>query len=179
MAVNKRVRFEVLRRDDYTCRYCRSRDNELTIDHVVPSSLGGSDAPSNLVAACRDCNAGKASSSPDDPLVAQVQAEALRWAAAVRAAAVEHQEGRAALLDDLAPIEHDFAKFLPADWTSAAASWIRRGLSPEEAHECVAIAVSNRSVRADAIFAYACGVARKKLEPIEARARAIFEGRNA
>lgn len=32
MAVSKRTRFEVLRRDDYTCRYCRSRENALTID---------------------------------------------------------------------------------------------------------------------------------------------------
>lgn len=30
MAVNKRTRFEVLRRDDFTCRYCRSTENELT-----------------------------------------------------------------------------------------------------------------------------------------------------
>ena len=26
MAVSKRTRFEVLRRDNYTCRYCRSAD---------------------------------------------------------------------------------------------------------------------------------------------------------
>ena len=39
MAVTKRVRFEVLRRDEYTCRYCRSKENELTIDHVVPVTL--------------------------------------------------------------------------------------------------------------------------------------------
>ena len=64
MAIPKRTRFEVLRRDNHTCRYCRSTDNPLTIDHVTPVSLGGTDDPSNLVAACRDCNAGKASSSP-------------------------------------------------------------------------------------------------------------------
>ena len=55
MAVSKRTRFEVLRRDDYTCRYCRSTENPLTIDHVVPEALGGGNDPSNLVAACRDC----------------------------------------------------------------------------------------------------------------------------
>lgn len=66
MAVSKRTRFEVLRRDDYTCRYCRSTENPLTIDHVVPEALGGGNDPSNLVAACRDCNAGKSSTSPDE-----------------------------------------------------------------------------------------------------------------
>lgn len=35
MAVSKRTRFEVFRRDDYTCRYCRATDNPLTIDHVA------------------------------------------------------------------------------------------------------------------------------------------------
>ena len=76
MAIPKRTRFEVLRRDNYTCRYCRSTDNPLTIDHVTPVSLGGTDDPSNLVAACRDCNAGKASSSPDAEHVAQVDDDA-------------------------------------------------------------------------------------------------------
>lgn len=52
MAVTKRTRFEVLRRDNYTCRYCRSTDGALTVDHVTPRSLGGSDDPSNLVACC-------------------------------------------------------------------------------------------------------------------------------
>lgn len=88
MAVSKRTRFEVLRRDAYTCRYCRSTDNPLTVDHVTPVSLGGSDEPSNLVAACRDCNSGKASSSPDADTVSKVEEDAVRWAAAMRQAAM-------------------------------------------------------------------------------------------
>lgn len=39
MAVTKRTRFEVLRRDNYTCRYCHATDNPLTVDHVVPRAL--------------------------------------------------------------------------------------------------------------------------------------------
>jgi hypothetical protein len=31
MAVSKRTRFEVLRRDNYTCRYCRSAENSLRV----------------------------------------------------------------------------------------------------------------------------------------------------
>ncbi len=63
MAVSKRTRFEVLRRDNFTCRYCRSTEGALTIDHVIPVALGGTDDPDNLVAACHDCNAGKGSIS--------------------------------------------------------------------------------------------------------------------
>ena len=45
MPVTKRVRFEVLRRDNHTCHYCGARAPEvaITIDHVVPVALGGSD----------------------------------------------------------------------------------------------------------------------------------------
>lgn len=179
MTVSKRTRFEVLRRDNYTCRYCRSTDGVLTIDHVVPVALGGSDDSSNLVAACKDCNAGKSSTAADASTVADVTADALRWAAAIRRAADEYQEDRAALLAALAPIEHDYGRYLPPDWTASVANWLRRGLPAEEAHECVAVAVTNTNVRMDSIFAYACGVARKKLEPIEARARAIFDEGNA
>lgn len=58
MTVSKRIRFEVLRRDNYTCRYCggSAPDVKLTVDHVMPVALGD---PTNLVTACKDCNAGK------------------------------------------------------------------------------------------------------------------------
>lgn len=63
MTVSKRLRFEILRRDNHACRYCGgvAPDATITVDHVVPVALGGSDDPSNLVAACKDCNAGKSS----------------------------------------------------------------------------------------------------------------------
>jgi hypothetical protein len=93
-AISKRVRFEVLARDNYTCRYCRATDVPLTIDHVKPVALGGTDDPSNLVAACKDCNAGKSSRNPDAETVAQVSDDAVRWSAAVRVAA-ERAEARA------------------------------------------------------------------------------------
>ncbi len=86
MAVSKRTRFEVLRRDNYTCRYCRSTESELTVDHVTPVALGGTDDPGNLVACCKDCNAGKTSTSPDAETVAQVAEDAVRWAAAMERA---------------------------------------------------------------------------------------------
>lgn len=89
MTVSKRTRFEVLRRDNYTCRYCRSADNPLRVDHVTPVALGGTDDPTNLVAACQDCNAGKASTSLSGEHVADIKADAIRWASAMRRAAEE------------------------------------------------------------------------------------------
>lgn len=89
--VSKRLRYEILRRDDHTCRYCgrRAPDVALTVDHVIPTALGGRTEAENLVTACGDCNAGKSSIAPDSPIVASVSEDALRWAEAARAAAAE------------------------------------------------------------------------------------------
>ena len=90
MAISRRLRFEILRRDGHTCRYCggKAPDVALTVDHVIPTTLGGSDEPSNLVAACADCNAGKSSIQPDAPIVEDVAADALRWKRAMEQAQV-------------------------------------------------------------------------------------------
>lgn len=91
MAITKRLRYEILRRDGHACRYCGAKapDVELTVDHVTPKALGGTDDPANLVAACRACNTGKASSSPDAAMVADVDQAAVDWARRVRAALAE------------------------------------------------------------------------------------------
>lgn len=74
MAISKRLRFEILRRDGFKCRYCHGAEVLLTVDHVTPISLGGTDHPSNLVACCDDCNTGKASTiARVTPLASQVE----------------------------------------------------------------------------------------------------------
>lgn len=59
MSVSKRLRFEILRRDNHACRYCgaTAAEGPLTIDHVLAVALGGTDEASNLVTACSwpDC----------------------------------------------------------------------------------------------------------------------------
>lgn len=95
MAVSKRLRFEVFRRDNHACRYCGATppDAVLTIDHVTPTALGGQDEPSNLVTACRECNSGKTSMPADAALIDDVSADALRWAEAMRqVAAIREKE---------------------------------------------------------------------------------------
>ena len=48
----------VFMRDMYRCLACGS-EADLTVDHIVPSQDGGSDAFSNLQTLCRGCNARK------------------------------------------------------------------------------------------------------------------------
>ncbi len=61
MAISKRVRFEVFKRDKFTCQYCGKRPPEVTLeaDHILPKCEGGPDAIDNLTTACHDCNRGK------------------------------------------------------------------------------------------------------------------------
>lgn len=61
MALSVRIRFEVLKRDDFTCKYCGRRSPEvvLQVDHIIAESDGGTDDPINLTTSCWECNSGK------------------------------------------------------------------------------------------------------------------------
>jgi len=60
--LSKRVRFEVFKRDQFICQYCGKHPPEVMLecDHIVPVAEGGGNDEGNLVAACQDCNRGKA-----------------------------------------------------------------------------------------------------------------------
>jgi 5-methylcytosine-specific restriction endonuclease McrA len=67
-------RRNVLHRDNYTCQYCGVRRHDLTIDHIIPRSRGGTDAWDNVVAACLKCNVKKGDRKPREanmPLMVQ------------------------------------------------------------------------------------------------------------
>jgi 5-methylcytosine-specific restriction endonuclease McrA len=57
------TRFNVFLRDRFTCQYCGDRD-DLTFDHVIPRSRGGSTSWENVVAACSVCNLRKSDKMP-------------------------------------------------------------------------------------------------------------------
>jgi hypothetical protein len=102
--IPKALRFQILRRDNHTCRYCGAAapDVTLTVDHVVPVALGGQTIAENLVTSCEPCNTGKAATPPDAGHVADVKADALRWAHAMHVAAaiqMQQQERREAYIE--------------------------------------------------------------------------------
>lgn len=55
------TRFEVFKRDAFTCQYCgqRAPDIVLECDHIKPVKLGGDDSLLNLITSCFSCNRGK------------------------------------------------------------------------------------------------------------------------
>ncbi len=58
------TRHNVFKRDGFLCQYCGD-NKELTLDHLVPRSKGGKSTWTNLVTACKSCNARKGDYSPD------------------------------------------------------------------------------------------------------------------
>lgn len=169
MAISKRLRFEILRRDNHACRYCGAAAPEakLTVDHVVPQALGGSDEPGNLVTACEPCNSGKSATPADAAIVADVEADALRWARAMRRA----DEMASRDLSDIKIVRNDFREIwgawtyehkgervpfeLPNGWESSVDRFGAAGIDYDHFEEAVRIAMTSRSRDP---FRYMCGV---------------------
>lgn len=60
-SISKKTRFEVFKRDNFTCQYCGRSAPEviLEIDHINPVKNGGDNNIMNLITSCFDCNRGK------------------------------------------------------------------------------------------------------------------------
>lgn len=67
-SIPQKVRFEVFKRDSFTCQYCGqgAPDVVLHIDHINPVAGGGTNDIMNLVTSCVDCNLGKGKRELDD-----------------------------------------------------------------------------------------------------------------
>jgi len=187
MAVSKRLRYEILRRDNHTCRYCGATapDAPLRIDHVTPVALGGTDTPDNLVTACQDCNSGKSSATADSTLVADVSQDALRWADAMKQAAEElrsQTEPKRAYRAAFQAVWNEWtwehngrprAFDLPDGWKSSLDNFRETGLPAEAWPDIVEKAMTNRTVRPDNLFRYCCGIAWRMVRELQDRAKAI------
>lgn len=188
MAVTKRLRYEILRRDNHTCRYCGASapDVKLTVDHVIPQALGGSDDPANLVTACEPCNSGKTSIPADAPIVANVADDALRWAAAIdRAAELAHEKYQVRLAyrgtfrqawdDWKTGPEQDKAVPLDANWETSLDNFYEAGLPDWELTEAVRAAMTNQKVVPDNTFRYFAGICWTKIRKMQDQARQIID----
>lgn len=115
-SISKTVRFEVFKRDAFTCQYCGAKAPEVILhcDHINPVALGGQNDILNLVTACSDCNGGKGARRIDDRSVvnrqrAQIEELELRreqlqmmldWRDAAQAAVVDEVEEMAIRMED-------------------------------------------------------------------------------
>lgn len=189
MPIAKRLRYEVFKRDDFTCRYCGAKAPEvrLTVDHVVPKVLGGLDHPANLVTACMPCNSGKASVNPDSPLVEAVSEDALRWSIAMELAQAKMSDDAEAREADRKQFaewwdswgygEGKYRQLVPKDtaWRQTVDQLVNSGLPLVILKECIDIAMQRKTVPNDSKFRYMCGIAWRKVNELHEMAQVIAE----
>jgi 5-methylcytosine-specific restriction endonuclease McrA len=90
----KRVRIYI--RDQFRCQYCGSRKNpvELTLDHILPRSRGGTNAPWNIVTACVGCNQRKGNRTPEEARMPLLTAQAVLRSKLERVVLCHYAEAR-------------------------------------------------------------------------------------
>ena len=77
-ALSKKIRFEVFKRDSFTCQYCGKSAPSvvLEVDHIKPVSKDGENEITNLITSCAECNNGKSDRElADDSVMAKRKAQ--------------------------------------------------------------------------------------------------------
>ncbi|MFK0182011.1 HNH endonuclease [Streptomyces xanthochromogenes] len=187
MAVSKRLRYEILRRDNHTCRYCGATapNVPLRVDHVTPVALGGTDTPDNLVTSCEPCNSGKSSATVDSALVADVAQDALRWADAMKQAAASLLEQEQPKLKYQNAFLAEWNRWgkgkganreavaLPGDWKPSLERFRTSGLPAWVWGDIVDTSMGYDKVIAANKFKYCCGIAWNMVAELQDEARRI------
>lgn len=162
------VRFDVFKRDNFTCAYCGRRPPTVTleVDHIIPLAEGGTHDPENLATSCWDCNRGKGAvplhaeppAIPNLEERAELVRERERQLRAYHAAKAEERDRREADFQQV--WEHWFDVWNASDlarWHTPWESTLRKYvdlLGPDEVMDCMDVArerfrhgVSSNAVR--------------------------------
>lgn len=104
-SIPKSIRFEVLKRDKFSCQYCgiSAPDAILHVDHIDPVANNGPNDIINLITSCEGCNLGKSHKLlSDDSAIkkAKTQLDELQERREQLAMMMEWQRGLRALADD-------------------------------------------------------------------------------
>jgi hypothetical protein len=194
MPLSRRLRFEILRRDDHTCRYCgrRAPDVQLTVDHVNPMSLGGGDTPENLVTSCVECNSGKASISPDSPLLADVERDALRWRSAIDSAVQVWRLQRSVIDGLIGRFDDTWSGWTyqaadgervtvprQSDWPETIERFLSLGLDMDLLTYLIGVAMRKPDVQIANVWTFFCGCCWRRFDELQGHARDILNAEEA
>lgn len=97
-AISEKTRFEIFKRDSFTCQYCGIQPPQavLHIDHIIPVASGGTNVPENLITSCQSCNSGKGARSLSESSIIKLTTDraedAKERAKQLRMIAKAHQE---------------------------------------------------------------------------------------
>lgn len=170
MAVGKKLRFEIFKRDGFVCTYCGAHppDVVLECDHIIAVAAGGSDDEDNLTTACFNCNRGKRehplTTSPmplneKAALVAERE-EQLRGYQEIMAARRERIENEAW---DIVQALTDQNNTFNRNGLMSIKKFLER-LGFDEVLEAAEIARSRKPYHESVRFRYFCGVCWKKIK---------------
>jgi hypothetical protein len=150
-STGKRLRFEVFKRDHFTCQYCGAQPPEivLVVDHIVPVASGGETTLENLLSACEPCNQGKADRAleqrtirPDADLLYLETQQEIAELRRFQAAKAERDAELARVVELL---QHDWAALSGLEWHPA--DRIVRNLLATYSPEIVEAAMSDVAVK--------------------------------
>lgn len=180
MAVTKTLRFEILRRDNFTCTYCGASAPKVTlhVEHIIPDALGGPDTPANLTTACIDCNLGKSVRMLDENTIEQANLRAAQWKDAIEQAITENRERRE---EDRLAGEYFLGIWLnwtphqelDPDYPRSVARFLDLGLDWDDIEELVKVAMLHP---AKETWKYFCGCCLRRIQQLQERAHDIMEG---
>lgn len=173
--IPKGVRFEIFKRDLFTCQYCGAHPPGvlLHIDHIVAVAQGGTNDQDNLVTACQACNIGKGAKDlkqvPDSlkeqaMVAAEKEAQLLGYQQILEAKRqrIEEEKWRVAEILEPGCSENGTRR----DWLSAISRFIER-LGVHEVMDSADIAVSRFPYSKYKAFRYFCGVCWRKIKETE------------
>ena len=165
-AISKKVRFEVFKRDSFTCQYCGAHPPQavLHVDHIVPVAEGGGNEDTNLVTACDNCNLGKAANSLESipASLSSRAAEVAEREAQLRGYSEVMAAMRQRIDDDCWEVANIFVdQFqldgIRKDWFQS----IRQFVEKIGVHECIRameLAASRKPYSREQCFRYFCGI---------------------
>lgn len=169
--IPKKVRFEVFKRDGFTCQYCGAHppDAILEVDHIHPVALDGDNSEGNLVTACFDCNRGKAarpltsvpSSLAEIAAVATEREEQLLGYSAIMMAIRDRIESEAWRVADM--LQPGASDGWNASWFDGVKMFVRK-LGLAECLDAADIARFKKPYSDSQRFKYFCGVCWRKIE---------------
>jgi hypothetical protein len=165
-ALSAKARFEIFKRDAFTCQYCGSHPPAviLHVDHVVPVAEGGTNVDTNLVTSCERCNLGKGATS------LQLIPASLSSRAAVVAEREKQLRGYSEIMESQRQrIERDACRVVAVmnecfgtkgirrDWFISVTRFVDR-IGVHQCLQAVDLACSKRPWSEPKAFTYFCGI---------------------
>lgn len=174
-SISKKVRFEVFKRDSFTCQYCGAHPPAviLHVDHIDPVAKGGSNHMDNLVTSCESCNQGKSDrllsdipQSLQDKAAQIIEREAqIKGYQSVVAAKRQRIEDECSEVVDVYERFNEGFTLSPSGQVS-----VRNFIEKIGVHEVISAmesAYSARNVRRGNEFKYFCGICWNKIRAAE------------